>query len=310
MGGLLGKLGKLASDFVIDAVRKIIFYLFGIIYGSILEAIRGVLAVIIDSFSSLDKYVDYASIVSIFRLMCPGIIIVCIVYRVQKDKSSFELNDYSFFMYVKSVIIAVGGIYFLPWFLENVILYGTNVIAKAINYSDGTFYDSLTQLTNNFSFTDMDLFFTCLVVALLLIVLAIGVLVIAFTSAFRYLELVFINIATPFISSFGVLDPSLYKVWFLESFIAAMSIVINVVILKLLSSFFIKLNVILVSTDDLILKSGEEILGVMVGIAFIVLSVKGASILKKYAYKSGIGEAATGVGGSLVRMAAMAKFMV
>jgi hypothetical protein len=313
MGSIIGDLfniGQLATNFGVDASKKIVFYFFSIVYGAILRATEAVLSIIIDAFGTIDKYVDVYSFISLFRLICPGIIIVCLIYRIQKDKINFDINDYSIYMYIKSAIVAVVGMFFLPWFLENIILHGTNLIAKAINASSGSLFEDVYELSKTFDFLSVDAFFQNILLALLLCVLNIGLLVITFISAFRYLELVFIDIASPIFSAFGVLDPSLYKVWFLESIIAGFSVVMNVLILKLFCTFCVRLTVVLVNTTDKLAKLGESYVGILLGIAFIALSVKGASILKRFAYKTGIGEAATGVGGTIVRFAAMTKFMI
>ena len=272
-------MGDMLGDAINNAINTFLSGLANQFLGHAMSMITDFLL----KFSDINQYINVKSFLVYSQVLATVLLATVVLWEAFKSQTGGVLRseNNSLSRMVGKTIVACVCIYFLPFFVMNILLPINESVVKII-----------TELGKNYTLEDkvilsfQNLQKEGIVIVLGLLVLSVGFVILGIISAVRFVDIIIAIIISPLVAVSFIKNEDGLVNWFKEVFCIVFTQSIPILLLQILMK---------IMTDN------QNLVGIVLSIACMTVMLRGPQILRQYIYKTGTGSGIVSLG-SIVAM--------
>lgn len=240
--------------------------------------------------SDINKYLDINTYLSYVQIVAGALVVIAVLFQFIKQQSGIDDGEKSLGYLFSRTIGSIFLIYFLPKFVQDILLKANEAVMRLINSVGLKIEASTFQKLLFVADLKKGVEYLGGFTILLILMLAVGYLILSIAGGIRYIELIIAIIISPIAAVSVINGNEGLSTWFRETIAIVFTQSLHLFLLKLLMEIGLKVN-------------GPMLIVLSIGVITVML--KGPTTLKTYLYRSGVGGGAAKTAGTAGRMVSM-----
>lgn len=279
-------------EWIVEMMKKGIWNFIADLVADILSNSFELVIELILKLNDVSKYIDVYKYVHYVQAIAGGFVVLAIGWEIFKQVSGGMLptREKSIGTYVLQIVWSIAMIFFLPYSVEHFFLKLNNLLIKLILYI-GIDIDA-----NNFRtiIGAPDIVGLGGTLILMWLIMAVALFFLGIVGGIRYIELLIAIVISPLVAVSYVRNGEAVEVWVRETVSIVFTQALHVFLLQIMFS---------------VMGKTKGLMMLLLSTAIIYISIKGATVLRRFIYSTGVGSATVSAIGQAGRLHAM-KFVL